>query len=677
MSIVAVLFAYAFLKYRLIDIPFFADQVKEWLIAAGLVLLIVRLTRRSWFERTNLIRKLHGFGLWMLAVSTAAVVFPLSENLRPESSRMVQALSVTFFHTVLAFSILAAFLLLLLLLKALVFVQQTRRTEIQFRILLAALFLNIVFVLIAGPEEKIRFSAPFTFDSPNPFHILLILVSVLVGLRNKWIHYLNKKSKLFIFFAGNAAFIFFLTQYASLPRFLGPIGISAETAVSGIAIVTAVYSGMALTAILIHLPSAGLMDRKMREVKSFQELSAVLGADLKKETLVAKIPALANPMVDADIAWLELEENGEFQVAASYRRGNASMDIPPEAMRRRCREEVLGQRKTVLMNDVSKCAKGHSEVPFQGSLLASPVASQAGILGILFAMKSVPFGFVEESQGLFQAFANQAAISLENVHLVEQSIKQQMAEEELRVAHDAQMRLLPQRMPSVRGFDIDGLCVTANEIGGDFYDVIPVRSGRVDMVIGDVSGKGAAAAFYMAEFKGVIQTLVSHFDSPKDILTEMNSFLRKQCDQDMFLTMVYAILHPSRRTLRFARAGHCPVGLIRGRKLSWLEPKGLGLGLVPDRLFRSRLVETRLTLKPEDVLFFYTDGLTEARNPVREEFGEERLARLLAEVQPSTAQSLVRTVAGRVDAFTENEPRHDDITMLALRTLPAKKTKTG
>jgi serine phosphatase RsbU (regulator of sigma subunit) len=232
-------------------------------------------------------------------------------------------------------------------------------------------------------------------------------------------------------------------------------------------------------------------------------------------------------------------------------------------------------------------------------------------------------------------------------------------------------------MPSVRGFDIDGLCVTANEIGGDFYDVIPVRSGRVDLVIGDVSGKGAAAAFYMAEFKGVIQTLVSHFDSPKDILTEMNSFLRKQCDQDMFLTMVYAILHPSRRTVRFARAGHCPVGLIRGRKLSWLEPKGLGLGLVPDRLFRSQLAETRLTLKPEDVLFFYTDGLTEARNPVREEFGEERLAHLLAEAQPSTAQNLVRTVADRVDAFTENEPRHDDITMLALRMLPAKKAKTG
>jgi len=176
----------------------------------------------------------------------------------------------------------------------------------------------------------------------------------------------------------------------------------------------------------------------------------------------------------------------------------------------------------------------------------------------------------------------------------------------------------------------------------------------------------------MAEFKGVIQTLVSHFDSPGEILSEMNSFLRKQCDKDMFLTMVYAILHPSRRTIRFARAGHCPVGLLRGRKLSWLEPRGLGLGLVAEKLFKAKLAESRLTLKPDDVLFFYTDGLTEARNPAREEFGEDRLARLLSETETTTARGLIHAIADRVADFTADVPRHDDITMLALRALAVK-----
>lgn len=676
-TVLAVLFVYAFLRYRLIDIPFLADQVKEWLIAAGLVLLVVRLSRRSWFERINLVHKLNLLGILVLAISTVAAVFPLSDDLRMQGTKAVQAAGVTFFETVAGLVILAASVLLLLLVKELVFIQQTRHTKSQFRILLAALFLNIGFVLLAGSGEKIRITGPFTFDSPNVFLVLLVVVSVFLGFRNKWIHYLRKKSKLFYFFAGNAVFVFFLTQSSSLPKFLDPISVSAETAVSEITVVTAVYFGMALMSILIHLPSAGLMDRKMREVKSFQELSAALGSDLKKEALVAKIPALANSMVDAEITWLELKEAGEFKVAAAHQRAGVSLEVPPESMRRTCRDEILGRRKTVLMNDLSKCGKGLSQIPFQGSLLASPVTSQAGILGILFAMKSVPFGFVEESQGLFQAFANQAAISLENVHLVEQSVKRQAAEEELRLAHEAQMRLLPQRMPLVRGFDIDGLCITANEIGGDFYDVIPVGNGRVDVLIGDVSGKGAAAAFYMAEFKGVILTLVSHFDSPRDILAEMNSFLRKQCDKDMFLTMVYAILHPSRRTVRFARAGHCPVGLLRERRLSWLEPKGLGLGLVPERLFKIRLEERRLTLRPDDVLFFYTDGLTEARNPDREEFGEERLARLLAGAAPSTARDLVHRVASRVKEYTANEPRHDDITMLALRTMAVKKSKKG
>jgi len=676
-TVLAVLFVYAFLRYRLIDIPFFADQVKEWLITAGLALLVARLTRRPWFERINLVRKLDLLGILVLTISAIAAVVPLSEGLGVQGAKVFRAAGVTFFETVVGLVILAASIVLLLLVKELVFIQQTRHTKNQFRILLAALFLNIGFVLLAGSGEEFRFTGPFAFDSPNVFMVLLTVVSVFLGFRNKWIHYLRKKSKLFYFFAGSAVFVFFVTQSSSLPKFLAPVGVSAGTAVSGITAVTAIYLGMALASLLIHLPSAGLMDRKMREVRSFQDLSAVLGSDLKKEVLVAKIPALANAMVEAEITWLELMDAGEFKVAAVHRKVGVSVEIPPESMRGPCREEILGRRETVLMNDLSKCGKGASRSRFQGSLLASPVTSQAGILGILFAMKSVPFGFVEESQGLFQAFANQAAISMENVSLVEQSVKRQAAEEELRLAHEAQMRLLPQRMPQVRGFDIDGLCITANEIGGDFYDVIPVGSGRVDLLIGDVSGKGATAAFYMAEFKGVILTLVSHFDSPRDILAEMNSFLRKQCDQDMFLTMVYAILHPSRRTVRFARAGHCPVGLLRGQKLSWLEPRGLGLGLVPGKLFKSRLEERRLTLRTDDVLFLYTDGLTEARNPAREEFGEERLTRFLAGSAPSTARELVQSVADRVEEFTENEPRHDDITMLSLRATAVKKSRQG
>jgi serine phosphatase RsbU (regulator of sigma subunit) len=677
LTVATILFFYVFVAYRLIDIPFLADQVKEWTIAVGLAILLLRLTSRPRFERMNLVRKLYAFGVWVLAVSTASAVLPLSDSLHFEDKKAAQAAGAMFLHIVLAIGFVIVLVILFLLLKELIFVQQTRRTAKQFRLLLIAIFLNVGFVLLAGPEKKIRMPGPFTFDSPNVFFILLILVSILLGFRVKWIPFLNKRSKLILFFAGSVVFGFFLSQSSSLSEFLNPISASAGTAVSGIVISVSIYFGMALAGLLIHLPTAGLMDRKMREVKSFQELSAVLGADLNKGALLGKIPALATQMVDADIAWLELMEGGRFETAAVHRRPGSTSDIPPDSMCEPCRQDVTERRKTVLMNDLSKCKRDHSKTGLTGSLLAAPVISQSKILGILFAMKAVPFGFVEESQGLFQAFANQAAISLENVQLVEQSIKQEKAEEELRLAHQAQMRLLPQTMPKIRGFEVDGLCVTANEIGGDFYDVISARKDRIDIVIGDVSGKGATAAFYMAEFKGVIQALVSHFASPKEILIEMNAFLRKECDSDTFLTMVYAILQPSRKKIRLARAGHCPVGLIRGGKVTWMETKGLGLGLSPEKVFRQRLEEVEITLRPDDILFFYTDGLTEARNPVGEEFGEDRLTGLLSDLHGRVPGDLIHFITSRVEAFTEGFPRHDDITLLALHSVPSKKAKKG
>jgi serine phosphatase RsbU (regulator of sigma subunit) len=433
---------------------------------------------------------------------------------------------------------------------------------------------------------------------------------------------------------------------------------------------------MGLAGILIHLPSAGLMDRKMREVRSFQELSAALSGDLKRETLLAKIPTLAAAMVDAESAWLEMESEGDVSIVSTHGIGAQVVEAFPEAFRAQCRDQAIALDRVLLMNDLSKCRARESGAP-AGSLLAASILSQSRRVGVLYAMKPEPFGFVEESQGIFQAFANQVAISLENVELVELSIQRGKAEEELRLAHQAQMRLLPQRMPKVPGYEIEGLCVTANEIGGDFYDVISVGPDRIDIVIGDVSGKGATAAFYMAEFKGFIQALVCHCQSPRDILVEMNTFVKTQCDPDMFLTMVYAVLTPSRRSVRFARAGHCPVGRIRGGKVEWMEPRGLGIGLVQSRMFRARCEEKELDLVPGDTMLFYTDGLTEARNPAREEFGEARLTRLVQEAPVGHADSFVRAITDCIDGFTGAEPRQDDITLVALRFLQDRRARHG
>jgi phosphoserine phosphatase RsbU/P len=638
------------------------ELVKEFVIGAGLTAVLLRLgSRKSRFGRLNLNQRIQGFGAGLAVMAGLFIAFP-----RPG----------TVAAHVFTAAALAAAVALFALFRELVFVQQGRHTERNFRLLLLLLVFNLGFALLVGEGRPFHLPAPFDSDSPKPLEILLIAAAALQGFRCKWIHYVNRRSKILILLGGAAAFALFVGRSQAAAEAAHETSVAAATLLSSLVMVLAVYTAMTLAGILVHLPSAGLMDRKMREVRTFQALSAEMGGDLRKETLAGRVPALAGQMIDADRVWFELAEGGNYRIAA-FSGGSPDDGTFLPAFRTQCREEALGQDKPLLVNDLSKCKPSHgAEVrgKLEGSLLAAPIRSGSGVLGVLYALKPQPFGFTEESQGIFQAFAHQVAISLENVTLVELSIQRGKAEEELRLAHEAQMRLLPQTMPVVPGFEIQGRCITANEIGGDFFDVIAADPDRVDILTGDVSGKGATAAFYMAEFKGAIQALVGHFRSPRDILIAMNGFVRTQCDPDTFLTMVYAVLKPSSRRIRFVRAGHCPVGLLRKGRVEWLEPPGLGLGLVPDVDFAPRCEESELRLAPGDSLFFYTDGLTEARNAGGEEYGEERLARLLEGIPAGDATSMVRAVEAAIQAFTGPVPRHDDITFLIIRALPGAST---
>ncbi|MDM7926007.1 MAG: SpoIIE family protein phosphatase [bacterium] len=659
----------ALLRFLPVRIPFLAEQVREWVVAAGLIFLLLGIKKRNPFGGLSLDRKIRLFGLGLLGLGGLGRLASSMESWIAGGSAVLRLLGTSLFQAVTAILVTALAVGLFGLFRDLVFVQQGRRTQRLFAAFECSVVIRLIFALAPSTDRALFPAQSQWADGPNPPLILTAGLAVLLGFRSKWIPFLNRRSKTAFFLLGLPVAALFMSQRESLTEAVFPFSEAAVTVLVSLLTAFGIYLVISLVSLLIHLPTAGLLDRRMREVRSFQELSAALGADLKKSDLIAKIPVLACRMVEADTVCLELDEGAGFNPVSLHRNRPDSPGMPPEAVTAGIRRQVLERARPVLMNNAARQGRGRKAAgPSAGSLLAAPVAFQSRVIGVLYALKSGAFGFVEESQGLFQAFAHQAAISLQNAALVEQSINREKAEEELRLAHEAQMRLLPQSMPAVKGFELDGVCVTANEIGGDFYDVIAAGRDRVDIVVGDVSGKGAAAAFIMAETKGAIRALAGRHRSPKDILCELNGFFREQGEPGLFLTMAYAILTPSRRRIRIARAGHCPVGLIRQGGVRWLEPRGLGLGLADDRIFRPGLREQEIALTPGDRLFFYTDGLVEARNAGEEEFGEERLTRLLAGAPSSDpAAALVRSVIGRLEKFTRGVARHDDVTVLALR----------
>jgi sigma-B regulation protein RsbU (phosphoserine phosphatase) len=264
---------------------------------------------------------------------------------------------------------------------------------------------------------------------------------------------------------------------------------------------------------------------------------------------------------------------------------------------------------------------------------------------------------------------NHMASGIERL-LVEQAERERL-EEELRIARQIQMSLLPAGPVEMPGLRVAALCLPAAEVGGDYYDLLPLSPTRLAVLVADVSGKGTSAALYMAELKGLVLSLSRVHDSPARLLCEANRILGAHLDPRSFVTMTYAVVDVERGSMRFARAGHNPILFLEGgtARPRVLAPAGLGLGLDRGERFDRILEEEEVALAPGDVLLFFTDGLSEAMNERAELFGEGRLAEILAAVRTASSDEIRDRILLEISRFVGEAAQHDDMTLVTLKVL--------
>lgn len=240
---------------------------------------------------------------------------------------------------------------------------------------------------------------------------------------------------------------------------------------------------------------------------------------------------------------------------------------------------------------------------------------------------------------------------------------------ELEIARRAQLRMLPQSIPSLPGLDIAAFSEPALEVGGDYYDFVLLDEHTLGIVVGDVSGKGMSAALYMTLTKGFLQALAEPKRSPAEVLGRINRYFYKAADPNTFVSLFYAVLDPVNKTATFARAGHNPVIMRRNgaQGLSEVHPGGIAVGLEPGEIFDRVIQEARYPLEPGDVLVMYTDGLTEGRNGKREEFGESRLRQVIERFGNQPAYMLLAEIQKEHKRFVANQEPHDDMTCVVVK----------
>ncbi|MDX1741664.1 MAG: PP2C family protein-serine/threonine phosphatase, partial [Rhodothermales bacterium] len=240
---------------------------------------------------------------------------------------------------------------------------------------------------------------------------------------------------------------------------------------------------------------------------------------------------------------------------------------------------------------------------------------------------------------------------------------------ELDIARKAQLRMLPRTVPDTKGLDIAAYSEPAREVGGDYFDFFRLGQERLGVAIGDVSGKGMPAALYMTMLKGFLQSQANSGASPRAILSSTNRYFHASAESSTFITLLFCVFDLASSDLTFARAGHYPLLVHRPDEnmTTILQPPGIGIGLEEGDVFDRVIREESIGLQPGDVVVLFTDGLTEARNPSFEEFGQDRIRTVLQQIDGQSAEQILNAIRNTYEVFRGGQDAHDDFSCVVVR----------
>jgi sigma-B regulation protein RsbU (phosphoserine phosphatase) len=411
---------------------------------------------------------------------------------------------------------------------------------------------------------------------------------------------------------------------------------------------------------------------QLKHLSSLIEVSHVINSTLELTALLTIIMDIAKSVMRCEASSLMLIDETTHELVFKVALGDKGEQV--EKFRLKMGQGIAGwcaqHEQSVLVPDAAKDERFFSGVDKQSgfqtrSVLCVPLKVKGHTIGILEAFNPTdrPM-FGEDDLSLFEAFASQAAVAVENARMHAHIVRQRVVEQELQIASQIQRSFLPTAFPDVPGLSFAAISEPARNVGGDLYDVIELGGGRVGVVIGDVAGKGVPAALCMVKAMSGLRFHTSSSTSAAEVLQKANE-LTAESELGIFITMVYLVLDSKTGRVEYTNAGHTSPLVVRpglDRVIVLDEGRNLPLGVAPGVEF----AQGEFRLEPGDTVFLDTDGILEARNPKGEEYGEVRLATLLAG-KNLVPEELIQAVRYDVARFTLDQPQHDDLTALAAR----------
>lgn len=428
--------------------------------------------------------------------------------------------------------------------------------------------------------------------------------------------------------------------------------------------------------VAIAVENARLYTRISRQAQSLEllhEISRELTSILDPEQLLERVGKLLQRVIPYQMfaIWMLDEKSGMLIHRFSIRFGKTDKSFSePVPLQRGLIGAAVSTRQTITVGDVRTDPRYIMVHPETRSEMAVPLIYKGKVLGVLDLEHTKAHFFSEDNVHAVSTLAAQLAIAMENAGLYQRlAQEEQRLEEDLTLARKVQFRLMPQTVPEPVHAEVAARFVPARTIGGDLYDFLDYGDGRTAIVLGDVSGKGAAGALYAALVSGVMRSLAAQKPTAAKMLAALNDQLQERKLDAQYVTMLFAIWNDNDRTLQVANAGGCQPLYVRNKGVEPIQATGIPLGMFPDVEYE----EFTLSTQPGDMLVFYSDGMIDAENDRDEMFDMERLTAVLEKHRHCSASTMVANILKDVSEFQGNVEHFDDETVIALRVIDPKK----
>jgi len=512
-------------------------------------------------------------------------------------------------------------------------------------------------------------------DFSNFISIALLTILIFMGLafsvNLKWVAYLNFKQKWKSILLILLVLLYLGYFFGNLLRFAtnNPLTTNILENVFIIALFSFVfmYSLFSLLVILFNLPTSSVFEQKLDEVMNFQKLSQSIQTEKSEVQVFEILLQSATSTVFADAGWIEIFSeggNGQYHV-------HQVTDDEINVVKNNIKNNNV---KGILDTDTDKNVKSDTQLNvLKGtrfkSIIAYPIVVQSAQVGTLALLKDVTEGFNKEMTNVIRTFVNQAGISIENFRLMTEALENERYQEERKIAKQVSDSLLPKSLEFNSDFEIFAFSESADEVGGDYFDTCKVDDDKIAIIIADVSGKGTSAAFHMAQMKGIFSSLGQLGLRPKEFMVNANRAISNSLEKASFITASYLEINSKTKSIELSRAGHCPAIFFNSseNRAEIFEDKGLGLGIIRNDSYGNYVETRKVDYNPGDILLLYTDGITEAKNIKREEFGEERIIQIIEKSGTKAADDIKNEVINSLYKFCGKQLVDDDYTMLIVK----------